>query len=228
MGKGKMNWPLVLGAGAGLFLLAKRGGTPPPPPPPPGTDVSLVSFGWQGFGPNPSIEVATAPTAQATLSNPTAVNQVYWIDVKINGIAIGRGVSELMAPGAQGDVAVTCNLAGVNPGTYSVTLAAYNAEFSPIKTLETGTTLTVILQPPTGLPIETQLASILPDLKSAWVLRGGIYYVYSVIDPAASDLQELFPGESVWLEVFRDTTLTYQGWTKQLVAGWNTVTWLTG
>lgn len=82
-------------------------------------------------------------------------------------------------------------------------------------------------EPPTGLLIQEQLVSIMPYLTIVWVLRQGEWLFFDPKDPG-SDLLQIYQGEGASVQVTQACTLTYNGYTNQLKAGWNNIGWQAG
>lgn len=81
--------------------------------------------------------------------------------------------------------------------------------------------------PPTGLVIQDQLTSIMPYLTIVWVLRQAEWLFFDPKDPG-SDLLQIYQGEGVQIQVTQACTLTYNGYTHSLKAGWNNIGWQAG
>ncbi len=113
-------------------------------------------------------------------------------------------------------------------GTYPIWLRFYEWKSGGLQTfikrVNTGQSVTVAPSP-SQWPIQTQLASIMPYLVLAGVWRYSLYWTYQPANPGATNLFELFVGETVEINVTQPCTLMYSGWTWSLAAGYNTITW---
>jgi hypothetical protein len=206
---------------------------------PAGADVVLNVFTFRDVQP---YAPGSSHIADISLTNPTNRTINYWvfaypsdpgeISEPITG-TIGVGQLGPIPPGTWGtQFSITMPAAD---GVYPVWLRFYEyiagAPLTYIKRVNTGQTATVGTAPPpppSGWPIETQLASIYSYLTpgvGVWNEAGTLAY-----DPAApyyppSDLQELIPGQRYWISVTQACTLSYGGKSWSLVAGWNLITW---
>lgn len=190
-------------------------------------DVTFVSFGFDGQGPNPTLTPGTH-VATVVITNPTSrsVDYVFYSyrsqpDPTSPSLgSLGYDLLMGIAPGTwSAKISVTIP---PEAGTFPVWLGFYDRlQTTYLKSVNTGTTYTVAAAPPTGWPIETQLASIMPYLVLVGVYRGGFYYTYVPNDPSRTNVFEIFAGETFEVNVKQACTLTYGGWTWQLAAGYN-------
>lgn len=206
-------------------------------------DAVFVSFYWEGYGPNPTLPPGNQ-IAVIGLRNPTdrpIDYRVYVYSKKPelpdptpqDPIVGSIGYSDCISfpPGSftfLGLVKIPDT-----PGTFPVWLRIYDNTggwLRFLKAIDTGTAYTVAAAPPPPPPpmgwvVETQLQSIMPYLVSAWVLRAGVWLVYSPGQPDINTLREIYVGENVWLKVTQNCQLTYGGKIWSLKAGDNFVIW---
>ena len=191
-------------------------------------DITLDAF---NFGDAQPFLPSSTHIAYINVTNPTDRTIRYLVyaypsDPGDTGETVGIiGQGELvLSPGSWStQFSITVPTA---EGTYPIWLRFYEwgTTFQTfIKRVNTGKTATV--QGPTGWPIETQLASIMPYLVLAGVWRESLYWTYQPANPGATNLFELFVGETVEINVTQPCTLVYSGWTWSLAAGYNTIVW---
>ncbi len=204
--------------------------------PPVSADVLLTVFTWRDVQP---YAPGSSHIADISLTNPTNRSINLWVyaypsdpgetSEPITG-TIGIGQLGPIPPGSWStQFSITMPAAD---GVYPIWLRFYEyiagAPLAYIKRVNTGQTATVGTvspPPPSGWPIETQLASIMPYLIVVWNEAGTLAYDprYPYYPP--SDLQELIPGQRYWIDVSQACTLSYAGKTWNLVAGWTLITW---
>jgi hypothetical protein len=198
-------------------------------------DALLNSFVVMG---TPPYAPGSLQTALMYMTNPTDrtikyIVYVYPFDPTSietpEGGALGISSPFDVGPGAQVSQYIDLTMPGTE-GSYPVWVTFWEVTtwYDFLKKANTGLVLEVDIIIPGGWPIETQLASIItpvPYLMTAVVYRNGSYLYYDYPRLPVDDLQEIFPGETVQIQVLQACPLSYGGKTWHLAAGWNQIVW---
>ncbi len=199
-------------------------------------DITLDVFTWRDVQP---YAPGSSHIADISLTNPTGRTINYWVyaypsdpgdtSEPITGALCQANLGPIPPGSWSTQFSITMPAA---VGVYPIWLRFYEyiagAPLAYIKRVNTGLTATVgtvTPPPPSGWPVETQLASIQPYLIVVWNEAGTLLYYPAAPYYPPSDLQELIVGQRYWIDVTQPCTLTYGGKTWSLAAGWNLVTW---